>query len=167
MLGPLDFDIGAALRFGQVGFVSSGLYALYAEFGAPPDSTEIPGVLLVITSTLVAIMVGGVLYGTLVGRIPRLSVPAQGAVSGGLIIWVSLTLMIPLVQAILNIEQASFSPEFFSSLLWFLFISATFVSVFIGVFIIPVGAVAGYLIARKRSKNPVPLPVISRFKEDW
>ena len=67
---------------------------------------------------------------------------------------------------ILNIEQAGFSPELFSSLLWFLFISAKLVSIFIGVFIIPVGAFAGYVIARKRSEDPIQLPVISMFKED-
>jgi len=165
-MGSVDFDINASFKFGQIGFVSSGFYALYAEFGAPPSSTDIPGLLLVIVSTLVATIVGGVLYGTLVGRIPRLSVPAQGAFSGALIIWVSLTLMIPLVQAILNIQQAGFSPEFLSFLLWFMFISATFVSVFIGVFIIPVGAFAGYTLARKRIENPGPMPIISRFREN-
>jgi hypothetical protein len=58
--------------------------------------------------------------------------------------------MVPLVQAILNIDKIGLTPEVVSTLLWFMFISATFVSVFIGVFIIPVGAFAGYTLARRR-----------------
>jgi len=166
MMGNVDFDITASYRFGQIGFLSSALYALYAEFAASPSSTDIPGFLLVVVSTLMATIVGGVLYGTLVGRIPRLSVPTQGAFSGALIIWISLTLMVPLVQVIIHINESILSPEFLSYLLWSLFISATFLTVFIGIFIIPIGALAGYALARKRTDNPAPIPILSRFKEN-
>jgi len=150
MKGIADFDEHASYIFGLIGFLSSVIYALYAEFGATASSTEIPAFLLIITSTLVATIVGGVIYGTLVGHIPQLSIPTQGAVSGAIVIWVSITLMVPLVQAILNIDKIGLTPEVVSTLLWFMFISATFVSVFIGVFIIPVGAFAGYTLARRR-----------------
>ncbi|WP_323677336.1 hypothetical protein [Halorubellus sp. PRR65] len=63
------------------------------------------------------------------------------------------TLMVPLVQVILNIDQIALTPEVVYALLWFMFISATIVSVSIGGFIIPVGAFAGYILARKRVDN--------------
>lgn len=118
--------------------------------------------MVVIVSTVIATLVGGLSWQQIVARFDRWSVPTRGAIAGGVTIWGSFALLVPIVTLIDQFESVT-SPSAIVETIGLMLFVGTGGMVFIGIFLVPFGIVIGYLLGRTQTAEPGPLPILSRL----
>lgn len=156
-------------RSGTAGLLFGGLASLtslaFVAGGASPGAGggELLG-LVVGAATVVATAVGTVAWAVFVERPNRWSVPVRGAVAGGVTVWASITLVVPLVVIIDQFDEMSVSTATALEVLVLAGLAGTVGTVAVGAFFLPIGLLAGYLLGRRHSPNPEPVPFVSRLR---
>lgn len=150
----------AGLLFGGLGSLTS---LLFVASGVSPGSggVELLG-LVVGSATVVAAAVGTVAWTVFVERSDRWSVPVRGAVAGGATVWGSITLVVPVVVVVDRLGEMWAPTTTALEVLVLAGLAGTLGMVSVGAFFLPVGVLAGYLLGRRRSPNPGPVPLVSR-----
>ncbi|UPW00789.1 hypothetical protein M0R88_01480 [Halorussus gelatinilyticus] len=153
----------AGTTFAGVAAVISLAWATgtYAE-RARPGSLALYGQ-VVAFSLVISGPVGGGVWKLVVERSDRWSLPHRGAVAGGLTMWLTVAVVVPLVVISNNLQGAftTGSAAFEAGALFV--VGAILGAGLVGVFTIPVGVVVGYLLGRRQSGTLNSLPLVSRF----
>jgi hypothetical protein len=154
--------VTAGLFFGGLASLTS-LAFVTSGSSVGSGGVELPG-LVVGSATVVAAAVGAVAWAVFVERSDRWSVPVRGAVAGGATVWGSITLVVPVVVVVDQLGEMSVSTTAALEVLVLAGLAGTLGMVAVGVFFLPVGLLAGYLLGRRRSPNPGPVPLVSRLR---
>lgn len=152
----------AAIVFGITDCFLSLIWTVGISTTGHPTSRSLPFAVVVIVSTVIATLMGGLSWQQIVVRSDRWSVPTRGAIAGGVTIWESFLLLVPIVTLIDQFESIT-SPSVLIEAIGLMLLAGTVGMVFIGIFLVPFGIVIGYLLGRTQTADPGPLPILSRL----
>ncbi|WP_152436341.1 hypothetical protein [Halosimplex carlsbadense] len=153
----------AGVAFGTLGAVVSSLWAVSKVLTVPNPDQQLYATVIVAATVLTA-LVGAVGWSQVVTRFDRWPIPVRGAIAGALTIWAALTLLIPVVVLIDQRSALSLSRTIILEALGLALLTGTVGMVFIGIFFLPFGALTGYLLGRRQTDDPGPIPVVARFR---
>ena len=152
------------LTFGVMGALLSLTWAVGYSGSVPGSSQNVPLGLFVVVSTVVAAIVGAIAWSLIVDKFERWSTPARGAIAGAVTIWGSFVAIVPVVGLIIQVGTLSLSIEALLEILMAAVLMGTVGMIFIGVFLLPFGILTGYVLGRRLTQNPGPIPVVHRLK---
>lgn len=155
----------AALVFGAVGTLLSSAWAIGYGTTVPQAGQTPPLALVVVVSTVTAGVAGAIVWTRLVDRFDRWSIPVRGAVAGAATVWAAFALTVPVVVLVDRSAALSLSPTALLEALGLAVLVGTVGMVFVGVFLLPVGVLAGYFLGRRQAADPGPVPVVSSLRQ--